>query len=75
MIRRGGIQLDPHEDVILDFSDRELNLELSLPSQVQWVKEKNFNTEVGLRFLTGPLLPGTMLDEYLDRSLFGRGGA
>ncbi len=75
MIRRGGIELDPNENVVLDFSDSELSLDLSVPSQVQWVKEKNYNTEIGLLFLTGPLLPGTMLDQYLDQSLAVREGS
>nr|WP_286194311.1 PilZ domain-containing protein [Synechococcus sp. CCY 0621] len=75
VIRRGGIELDPNENVVLDFSDGELNLDLSVPSQVQWVKEKNYNTEIGLRFLTGPLLPGTMLDQYLDQPLAAREGS
>ena len=75
VVRRGGIEIEPDEEVILDFSDMERNQHLSLPSQVQWVKEKNYNTQIGLRFLNGPLLPGTMLDDYLDQPLLGRGGA
>lgn len=75
MIRRGGIQLDPNENVVLDFADSDLNLDLSVPSEVQWVKEKNYNTEIGLRFLPGPLLPGTLLDQYLDQPLAVREGS
>ena len=74
MIRSGGIEFDQQEHVILDFSDAELNKELAIPSQVQWVREKNYNTEIGLLFLKGPLLPGTMLDEYLDKPLALRDG-
>jgi hypothetical protein len=74
VIRRGGIELDANENVVLDFSDSELNLVLSVPSQVQWVREKHYNTEIGLSFLTGPLLPGTMLDRYLDQPLAVRDG-
>ncbi|MEA5417070.1 PilZ domain-containing protein [Synechococcus sp. BA-132 BA5] len=74
VIRRGGIEFDQQEHVILDFSDAELNKELAIPSQVQWVREKNYNTEIGLLFLNGPLLPGTMLDEYLDKPLALRDG-
>ena len=74
VVRRGGIELDANETVVLDFSNSDLNLDLSVPSQVQWVREKNYNTEIGLRFLTGPLLPGTMLDQYLDQPLAVRDG-
>jgi hypothetical protein len=75
VIRRGGIDVDQDEQVILDFSDTEHQQKLSLPSLVQWVNSTTYNTQIGLRFLQGPLLPGTMLDAYFDRSLLARGGS
>ena len=74
VIRRGCIELERNENVTLTINDVELSQELCLPSQVQWYKEKNFNTEIGLRFLKGPLLPGSVLDQYLDQSLAIREG-
>lgn len=75
VIRRGGIDVDPNDEVMLEFSDSELNQKLALPSRVEWVKASTYSTTMGLNFLKGPLLPGTMLDPYLDQFLSPRGGA
>ena len=72
--RRGGIEVDQKDEVTLEFNDFDLQQKLSLPSQVQWVKATPSSTQIGLQFLQGPLLPGTMLDEFFDRSLATRGG-
>ncbi|WP_216903415.1 PilZ domain-containing protein [Synechococcus sp. CCY 9618] len=69
VIRRGGIDVAAAEEVTVEFSDAERQQKLSLPSRVEWVKPTAYNSQIGLRFLQGPLLPGTMLDEYLDQSL------
>jgi len=73
VIRRGSLEVVAQEEVLLDVSDYERNQSISLPARVQWVKTKSYNTLVGLVFSDGPLLPGTMLDQYLDQTLKARG--
>ncbi|KEF40694.1 MAG: hypothetical protein ER33_15665 [Cyanobium sp. CACIAM 14] len=75
VIRRGGIDVEPKEEVILDFGDADRQQRLSLPSLVKWVNGTSYNTVIGLHFVQGPLLPGTMLDEYLDLCLVPRARA
>jgi hypothetical protein len=59
--------------VLLDISDYEQHQNISLPARVQWVNTRSYNTLVGLLFSQGPLLPGTMIDQYLDKTLMARG--
>ncbi|MBW4530281.1 MAG: PilZ domain-containing protein [Aphanothece saxicola GSE-SYN-MK-01-06B] len=73
VIRRGSLEVVANEDVLLDVSDYEQHQNISLPARVQWVNTRSYNTLVGLVFSQGPLLPGTMLDQYLDRTLMARG--
>jgi len=73
VVRRGELEVMADEDVPLEVSDYESNQNVSLQSRVKWVRTKSYNTLVGLVFTEGPLLPGTMLDQYLDRTLMGRG--
>ncbi len=69
VIRRGSLELQANEELLLDISDYEQNQKFSLPARVQWVSTRSYNTLVGLVFSQGPLLPGTMLDQYLDQTL------
>lgn len=73
VVRRGSFEVAANEEVLFDVSDYERQRSVSLPARVQWVNAKSYNTLVGLVFTEGPLLPGTMLDEYLDRTLIPRG--
>lgn len=74
VVRRGSLEVTASEEVLLDISDYERNQSLSLPARVRWVDTRSYDTFVGLAFLDGPLLPGTMLDQYLDQTLKMRGG-
>ncbi|MEA5442344.1 PilZ domain-containing protein [Cyanobium gracile] len=74
VVRRGELEVIADEEVLLDVSDYERNQSVSLQARVKWIKTRSFNTLVGLVFTEGPVLPGTMLDQYLDRSLLARGG-
>ncbi len=73
VVRRGSLELTANEEVLLDISDYEQHQSVSLPARVQWVNTRSYNTLVGLAFSDGPLLPGTMLDQYLDQTLQTRG--
>jgi len=72
VVRRGELEVMADEDVLLDVSDYERKQSLSLQARVKWVRIRNYNTLIGLVFTEGPLLPGTMLDQYLDRTLLAR---
>ncbi|MEA5391426.1 PilZ domain-containing protein [Cyanobium gracile UHCC 0139] len=74
VVRRGSLEVTADEEVLLDISDYEKHQSVSLPARVQWVNTRSYNTLVGLAFSDGPLLPGTMLDQYLDQTLQMRGG-
>jgi hypothetical protein len=69
VIRRGSLEVEANEELLLDISDYEQNQKFSLPARVQWVSTRSYNTLVGLVFYQGPLLPGTILDQYLDQTL------
>ncbi len=69
VVRRGSLEVLANEEVLLDVSDYEQHQSVSLPARVQWVNTRSYNTLVGLVFTEGPLLPGTMLDQYLDKTL------
>ncbi len=73
VIRRGSLEVVANEDVLLDISDYEQHQNISLAARVQWVNTRSYNTLVGLVFSEGPLLPGTMLDQYFDQTLKARG--
>lgn len=73
VIRRGSLEVEANEEVLLDISDYEQHQNISLPARVQWVNTRSYNTLVGLLFSEGPVLPGTMLDQYLDKTLMARG--
>lgn len=73
VVRRGSLEVVANEDVLLDVSDYELHQNISLPARVQWANSRSYNTIVGLVFIEGPLLPGTMLDQYFDRTLLSKG--
>ena len=73
VIRRGTLDVVANEEVLLDVSDYERQQSVSLPASVQWMNSHSYNTLVGLVFSKGPLLPGTMLDQYLDRTLRPQG--
>jgi hypothetical protein len=74
VVRRGELEVIANEEVSFDITDYEQHESISLQARVQWVSTRSFNTLLGLVFSEGPLLPGTMLDQYLDRSLLARGG-
>jgi hypothetical protein len=69
VIRRGDLEIQKEEEVLLMVSDDESQQKVSLPSRVQWVDSGGYNTIMGLSFNEGPLLPGSLLDEFLDQSL------
>jgi hypothetical protein len=72
VVRRGSLEVFTNEEVLLDVSDYEQHQNVSLSARVQWVNARSYNTLVGLVFTEGPLLPGTMLDQYLDKPLMVR---
>ena len=74
IVRRGSLEVTADETVTLDISDYEQHQSVSLQARVQWVNTRSYNTLVGLAFSDGPLLPGTMLDQYFDQTLQTRGG-
>nr|WP_043325517.1 PilZ domain-containing protein [Cyanobium gracile] len=69
VVRRGVLDVDVSEEVWLDVSDFEEKQSVTLPARVQWVSSKGYGIHLGLLFRDGPLLPGTLLDQYLDQTL------
>ncbi|WP_159819767.1 PilZ domain-containing protein [Cyanobium sp. Copco_Reservoir_LC18] len=69
IVRRGRLEVKPSDRVFLNISDYGLFRNIHLSACVQWVKTWNHRTLLGLAFTEGPLLPGTILDQYLDRAL------
>lgn len=73
VVRRGSLEVVANEAVLLDVSDDEKHLSISLPARVQRVNTRSYNTLVRLLFSQRPLLLGTMLDQYFDKTLMARG--
>jgi len=69
VVRRGSLELTANDEVFLNLSDYKLFQNVYLPACVKWVNTLKHKTLVGLAFKEGPLLPGSILDLYLDRAL------
>lgn len=67
--RQGSLEVKPDDEISLDVSDSRLLQNVVLPALVKWINICSGKTLVGLFFPEGPLLTGTLLDEYLDRAL------
>ena len=67
--RQGSLVAKVDDEVSLEMSDSRLLQNVSLPALVKWVNIWSGKTLVGLLFAEGPVLPGTLLDQYLDRVL------
>ena len=69
IVRRGLLEVKPSDQVFLNISDYGLFRNVYLSACVQWMNIWNHKTLLGLAFTEGPLLPGTILDQYFDRAL------
>jgi hypothetical protein len=69
IVRRGSLEINANDHVFLSVSDNRLFQNVYLSACVKWMNILNHKIVVGLAFTEGPVLPGTILDQYLDRSL------
>ncbi|MCP9920819.1 PilZ domain-containing protein [Cyanobium sp. Cruz CV13-4-11] len=69
IVHRGSLEVNANDHVFLNVSDNRLFQNVYLSACVKWINILNHNIVVGLAFTEGPVLPGTILDQYLDRSL------
>lgn len=69
IVRRGSLQVNANDHVFLSISDHRLFQNVYLSACVKWMNILNHRIVVGLAFTEGPVLPGTILDQYLDRAL------
>jgi len=69
IVRRGSLEVNANDHVFLSISDHRLFQNVYLSACVKWMNILNHKIVVGLAFTEGPVLPGTILDQYLDRSL------
>lgn len=69
IVRRGCLEVKPSDQVFLNISDYGPFRNVNLSACVQWMNIWNHKTLLGLAFTEGPLLPGTILDQYFDRAL------
>lgn len=68
-MRRGSLDIKANDQVFLNISDYGLFQNVYLSARVKWMNIWNHKILVGLAFTDGPLLPGTILDQYFDRAL------
>ncbi len=73
IVRRGTLDVKENDRVFLNISDYGLFQNVYLPACVKWMKSWNHKILVGLAFTDGPLLPGTLLDQYFDKALLAPG--
>jgi len=69
VVRRGSLDVNANDHVFLNISDHRLFQNVYLSACVKWMNIWNYKIVVGLAFTEGPVLPGTLLDQYLDRVL------
>jgi len=69
VVRRGSLDVNANDHVFLSISDHRLSQNVYLSARVKWMNIWNYKIVVGLAFTEGPVLPGTILDQYLDRVL------
>lgn len=67
--RQGSLEVKTDDEISLDVNDSKLLQNVALPAIVKWINNWCDKTHIGLFFAEGPLLPGTLLDQYLDRAL------
>ncbi len=67
--RQGSLEVKADDEISLDVSDDRLIQNVVLRALVKWINNCNDKTLVGLFFPEGPLLTGSLLDQYLDRPL------
>ncbi len=72
-MRRGLLEVKPNDKVFLSISDYELFRNVYLSACVKWMTIWNNKIQMGLAFTEGPLLPGTILDQYFDKALLAPG--
>jgi len=73
ILRRGSLDINMNDQVYLNISDYGLFQNVYLAACVKWINTLNYKIHVGLAFAQGPLLPGTILDQYFDRVLLAPG--
>ncbi|WP_216909481.1 PilZ domain-containing protein [Synechococcus sp. CCY 0621] len=73
IVRRGLLEVDLNDQVFLSISDYGLFQNVYLSACVKWMTILNQKIRMGLAFTEGPLLPGTILDQYFDRALLAPG--
>jgi hypothetical protein len=69
IVRRGSLEVQPNDLIFLSISDYGLFRNVYLSACVKWMTVLNQKIRMGLAFTEGPLLPGTILDQYLDKAL------
>lgn len=73
IVRRGLLEVQPHDQVFLNISDEGLVRNVYLSTCVRWMTIWNQKIRMGPASTEGPLLPGTILDQYFDRALVAPG--
>jgi len=69
IVRRGLLDVRLNDQVFLSISDNALFRNVYLSACIKWMTVWNQKIHLGLAFVEGPLLPGTILDQYFDRAL------
>jgi hypothetical protein len=69
IVRRGSLDVQTNDHVFLNISDYGLFQSVYLSACGKWMNILSHQILVGLAFTDGPLLPGTILDQYFDKAL------
>lgn len=69
IVRRGSLEVPPNDQIFLSISDHGLFRNVYLSACVKWMTVLSQKIRMGLAFTEGPLLPGTILDQYFDKAL------
>ncbi len=75
IVRQGSLEVQPNDQIFLSISDHDLFRNVYLSACVKWMTVLNQQIRIGLAFTEGPLLPGTILDQYFDKALRAPGSS
>jgi hypothetical protein len=73
IVREGSLDVKPSDVAFISIIDQLLLQDIGLYATVKLINSWKDKTLAGLLFTEGPLLPGTILDQYIDRTLMMRG--
>ena len=69
IVRTGTLPLKPSDLVRIEVWNDDIQLKVSFPATVRWVKTLTMSSKAGLRFVDSSIKTHRYIEEYLTRTL------